>query len=95
MTPRRTLAAVGILCIFLLPTDAAAFHAPPWDTGHQSFQPDNGDTGTDPGTGPGCNNCPCTSKGMSPVEAASGNFTHSLNTLVIAGVGPAIDLTLT
>jgi RHS repeat-associated protein len=79
----------------LLPSPAQAFHAPPWDTGHQSFQPDPGDSNNTPGTGPGCNNCPCTEKGMSPVEAMTGNFTHALRTVAVRGVGPAIDMALT
>lgn len=72
-----------------------AFHVPPWDTGHNSFSGDPGDTGTDPGTGDGCNSCPCTSKAGSPVEEASGNFIYSLRTLRIQGLGPAIDMNLT
>jgi RHS repeat-associated protein len=72
-----------------------AFHVPPWDTGHNSFQGDGGDNGTDPGTGDGCNSCPCTSKTASPVEAASGNFIYNMRALSVSGLGPTIDLTLT
>src|ERR1700752_781264 len=73
-----------------------AFHAPPWDTGHNSFTGDPGDTNTDPGTCEGeCGSCPCTGKAMSPVEAASGNFIYNLRVLMISGLGPALDVSLT
>ena len=65
-----------------------AFHAPPWDTGHQSFTGDPGDQNTDPG------NDSCNSKG-SPIELATGNFIYSAQDLFIPGVGPSLSVTRT
>ncbi len=94
----KKLQFLSLLLIFTLvcnPT-VMAFHAPPWDTGHNSFTGDPGDTNTDPGTCDGsCGKCPCTSKAMSPVEAASGNFTYTLRVLLISGLGPSLDVVLT
>ena len=65
-----------------------AFHVPPWDTGHNSFQGDDGDDDTDPG-----DDGPC--KSGSPVELATGNFSYSTRDLLIAGLGPDMDLART
>jgi RHS repeat-associated protein len=75
---------IGLLSVATI----TAFHAPPWDTGHNSFQGDDGDDDTDPG-----DDGPC--KSGSPVELASGNFVYSARDLLIVGLGPAIDLTRT
>lgn len=84
MRKLRRLLFVTFLCLLSLST-AVAFHVPPWDTGHNSFSGDPGDDDTDPG-----DDGPC--KSGSPVELASGNFVHSARDLLIAGLGPAIDM---
>jgi RHS repeat-associated protein len=85
---RRSLQLIVLAGVSLLwPARAAAFHAPPWDTGHQSFRPDPGD-GTDPGDND-CNNS------GSPFEIATGNFIHSVTDLSIRSLGPALDVTRT
>lgn len=86
----------SILVILLTALPVAAFHVPPWDTGHNSFQGDNGDDDGDPGDN-GCppNTCCLKSRGASPVEVATGNFIYHLPVLSIPGYGPSIDLTLT
>jgi RHS repeat-associated protein len=77
-----------LLLVVLCVSTVTAFHVPPWDTGHNSFSGDPGDDGTDPG-----DDGPC--KSGSPVELASGNFIYSARDMLIAGLGPAIDLTRT
>lgn len=84
-----------LLLLVLAAPQALGYHVPPWDSGHNSFTPDPGDQNPGPGTGNGCNSCPCTSKTQSPVEVASGNFIYSMRPLLISGLGPAIDFTLT
>jgi len=94
----RKLHFLSLTLVFALVCNSTvmAFHAPPWDTGHNSFSGDPGDTNTDPGTCDGsCGHCPCTGKAMSPVEAASGDFIHSLRVLQISGLGPSLDVALT
>jgi RHS repeat-associated protein len=76
------------LIALLSVSTVTAFHVPPWDTGHNSFQGDPGDDDTDPG-----DDCPC--KSGSPVELASGNFVYSSRDLRITGLGPAIELVRT
>lgn len=66
---------------------AAAFHAPPWDTGHDRFDADPGIPRTDPGSERMCPNA-------SPVEVSTGNFVYALPQFAISGIGPRIDLTL-
>lgn len=83
---RPLLLALSLVCAFAAP--AFAFHVPPWDTGHQSFEPDPGDPNTDPGDDGQC-------KAGSPVEVATGNFLHSYHLFQLTGLGPPIDLTLT
>jgi RHS repeat-associated protein len=78
------ISLIALLCV----STTVAFHAPPWDTGHNSFTGDPGDDDADPG-----DDGPC--KSGSPVELASGNFVHSARDLLIVGLGPAIDLTRT
>lgn len=73
---------------------AYSFDFPPWDTGHQSMEGDDGDPTTDPGNGDGCEIPPCACSGMSPVDARTGNFEYQLKSLLILGAGPALDLTL-
>lgn len=75
---------VALLCV----STTLAFHAPPWDTGHNSFVGDPGDDDSDPG-----DDGPC--KSGSPVELANGNFVYNVRDLLIVGLGPAIDLTRT
>src|SRR5881296_3096197 len=66
---------------------AYGFHVPPWDTGHQSFDPNDPDNDTDEDDkGPN----PC----ASPVAVASGNFMHSLRLLALNSYGPPIVLAL-
>jgi RHS repeat-associated protein len=93
----KKLRFLSLTLIFALLCNSTvlAFHAPPWDTGHNSFSGDPGDSNPDPGTGEGCNSCPCTSKSASPVEEATGNFIYNLRVLTISGLGPPINLTLT
>lgn len=73
-----------------------AFHAPPWDTGHNTFSGDDGDNDNDPGDD-ACppNTCGSNYRGASPVEFASGDFTYSLPVLSIKGLGPFINFALT
>jgi RHS repeat-associated protein len=87
--------AITFLVLSLTAGEARGYHVPPWDTGHNSFDPDPGDDGTDPGTDDGCNCSPCSQKTGSPVEVASGNFIYRMRPLLISGLGPAINLTLT
>jgi RHS repeat-associated protein len=85
----KKLQVLSLALIFALVCNSTvlAFHVPPWDTGHNSFQGDNGDEDTDPGEdGP--------IKCGSPVEVSSGNFIYKLRSLIIAGVGPVIDTSL-
>jgi RHS repeat-associated protein len=80
-----------MLAAFLVLTcasNAVAFHVPPWDTGHQSFDPNDPDNDTDPGDD-GPNQC------GSPVQVANGNFVYDFRLLRISGVGPDLDVTLT
>jgi RHS repeat-associated protein len=72
----------------LVAAPAHGMHVPPWDTGHQSFEPSPGESNTDCG-----DNGPC--KTASPVEVASGNFIHSVRLLTVPGTGPALDFVLT
>lgn len=85
----KRLRVVSLMLIFALlcnPT-VIAFHAPPWDTGHNSFTGDPGNTNTEPGgTGPG--------RCGSPVEIATGNFIFSSRHLLIPALGPSLELTL-
>ncbi len=75
-----------LLVLFLLcAPDAKGFHAPPWDTGHNSFGGDNGDDDTDPGE---CGPC----KSGSPVEFATGNYNYEARDLLVSGTGPNIDI---
>ena len=83
-----------VAAIVLWAPTARAFHFP-WDQGHDIFQPDHGDDDNDPGTDDGCNSCPCTSKSMSPVEEASGNFAYTLNVVKLLGLGPHVEIELT
>jgi len=81
---RRCGVFVALLTLALgLPGGAEAFHAPPWDTGHQSFQPDNGDPNNTPGPSKpdGCG---------SPVEVATGNLVYQRNLINVRGLGPAL-----
>ena len=78
------ISLVALLCV----STTVAFHAPPWDTGHNSFMGDPGDTGTDPG-----DDGPC--KTGSPVELVSGNFIYSTSDLLIKGLGQSIQITRT
>lgn len=94
MKALRSLLSLILAAAFFAPA-ARAFHVPPWDTGHNSFSGDPGDPGTDPGTDDGCNSCPCTAKTASPVEVSSGNYIYTQRAFSIAGLGPALDLTLT
>jgi RHS repeat-associated protein len=88
--------SLPLIFALLCNSTVLAFHAPPWDTGHNSFSGDPGDTNTDPGTCDGsCGSCPCTGKAMSPVEAASGDFIYNLRVMLISGLGPSLDVTLT
>jgi len=87
MRSRRLLLVLSFVCLFSAQS-ALGFHVPPWDTGHQSFEPDPGDTNTDCG-----DDGPC--KTGSPVEVASGNFIHSVRLLSVPGTGPAVDFVLT
>ena len=82
MTARWRLALIAVLCV-LLPVGAQAFHAPPWDTGHESFQPDNGDPNNTPGPSKpdGCG---------SPVEVATGNLVYQRNLISVQGLGPGL-----
>jgi RHS repeat-associated protein len=83
---KRTLLIA--LTLLLCASTVAAFHVPPWDTGHNSFSGDPGDDDTDPG-----DDGPC--KSGSPVELASGNFVYSARDLFVSGLGPAIDFART
>src|SRR4030095_11146189 len=80
----RCLPFLILLVLFCAP-NAKGFHAPPWDTGHNSFGGDNGDDDTDPG-----DDGPC--KSGSPVEVTTGNFYYTARDFFIAGLGPAMDL---
>lgn len=87
MKSLRSLICLVLVVSLFTPT-AMAFHVPPWDTGHNSFSGDDGDDDTDPG-----DDCPC--KKGSPVEVASGNFDYNTRDLLVAGLGPDIDLSRT
>jgi RHS repeat-associated protein len=84
-----------LIFALLFNSTVMAFHAPPWDTGHNSFTGDPGITLNDPGSD-ACppNTCCRKTRGSSPVEFATGNFTHSLPVLSIPSYGPSIDVTL-
>lgn len=66
---------------------ALAFHVPPWDTGHQSFDPDPGIQNTDPGS-----DSPC--RHASPVEVSTGNLVQEMPLFRLSGLGPELDFTL-
>jgi RHS repeat-associated protein len=85
-----------LFLILISAPEAKAFHAPPWDTGHNSFQGDPGENDNDPGDD-ACpaNTCCLSTRGASPVEFATGNFIYSLPILSIPSFGPALELTLT
>jgi RHS repeat-associated protein len=84
----RSLLWLFLFALLLVPSRAQAFHAPPWDTGHQSFRPDSGDNGTDPGDDD-CNNS------GSPFEVATGNFFQSLTDLSIPAKGADLEIVRT
>src|SRR5262245_18588991 len=83
----RYLLLVGVLLSAFLP-NAYGFHVPPWDAGHQSFDPNDPDGDQDLG-----DDGPC--KSGSPVEVSSRNFTYNVTDLAIAGLGPAIQIVRT
>jgi RHS repeat-associated protein len=83
----RSLTWVCACALLLIPARAQAFHAPPWDTGHQSFRPDGGDD-TDPGDDD-CNNS------GSPFEIASGNFFQSSIDLSVPARGADLEVVRT
>lgn len=95
MKKLRFLSLTLILAV-LCNSTVMAFHAPPWDTGHQSFSGDPGENDNDPGDD-ACppNTCGSKFRGASPVEFASGDFTYSLPVLLIKGLGPFINFALT
>jgi len=76
------LALIALLCV----STALAFHAPPWDTGHNTFSGDPGDSDNDPG-----DDSPC--KAGSPVEVVNGNFIYSTRDLLLTSFGPSINIT--
>lgn len=78
------ISLIALLCV----STALAFHAPPWDTGHNSFSGDPGDDDTDPG-----DDGPC--KSGSPFEIASGNFVHVSQDLFIRTLGADFDVSRT
>ena len=89
---RTPFDALGIFVIIILSTYllgqdriAYAFHFP-WDQGHDTFKPAPGDGDTAPG-----DDGPC--KSGSPVEVTSGNFLYHTRDLILASLGPAIDMT--
>jgi hypothetical protein len=83
----KSLALILILALFSNMT-VKGFHVPPWDTGHNSFEGDDGDPNTDPG------NDSCNSNG-SPFEIATGNFIYSMQDFFIPGVGPSLSIVRT
>lgn len=86
MAPRtlRLLLAIAVLLVVGV-APAPAFHFP-WDQGHDTFDPDQGDDDTDPG-----DDEPCLFG--SPFEPASGNFRWEERDLLIPGPGVALNLT--
>ncbi len=88
---RKLLAGLIVLASLgsaALPGPAPAFDQPPWDTGHQTIDPDPGDKDTDPGDDD-CNNS------GSPFEVATGNFIYRARDLFIPGLGRDIEITRT
>jgi hypothetical protein len=92
----KTIRCLLLLCslAFIAVPSAFGFHVPPWDTGHQSFDGDEGDPNTDCGSGDGCDQSPCPCKGGSPVDVSTGNFRYFTSSVFFQGAGPAVDLTL-
>ena len=82
---RRLLLISAIASLAALPT--YAFDFPPWDTGHQSMEGDDGRRNNNPPP-PGCN------MQGSPVDVATGNFTQTFPILNIVGRGPALRVLL-
>lgn len=78
------LALIALLCV----STAVAFHAPPWDTGHNSFSGDPGDDDSDPG-----DDGPC--KSGSPVELSTGNLVYVAQDSSIRALGADFDVTRT
>ena len=83
MRTARQICLWSLLSIFFiaaLPLQTLAFHAPPWDTGHQSFQPD-----IPPNDPTNCDKCNSTG---SPFVAATGAYTTSAQDFFIPGRMP-------
>lgn len=85
---RIRLLSLILVCALLSRMPVAAFHVPPWDTGHNSFQGDPGDPDNDPG------NDSCNSTG-SPFEIATGNFIYSVQDVFVRGLGPSLSVVRT
>ena len=53
MKPKRVFWFLGLLFVAFaaVPSAVGAFDQPPWDTGHETIQPDPGPQDTDPGAG--------------------------------------------
>ncbi len=82
---RRVLLLSTLAALAALPS--IAFDFPPWDTGHQSMEGDDGRRNNNPPP-PGCN------QSGSPVDVATGNFFQTFPILSIVGRGPALTVAL-
>ncbi|WP_089725806.1 RHS repeat-associated core domain-containing protein [Candidatus Thiosymbion oneisti] len=87
---RDLFGILAVLALFLAVSPVAAYDTPPWDTGHQGFNPEEGDGEKDNPT-PDDNQCPL----GNPVNAATGDNIELYTDFDIPGPGPKLGLTRT
>ncbi len=83
-------AVLALLLAVAVSPPVAAYDTPPWDTGHQGFDPDPGDDEKDNPT-PDDEQCPL----GNPVNAATGDNIELYTDFDIPGPGPKLGLTRT